>query len=393
MMVGKSRKRISSSVFYALPTIGLVFLSHKAHSWIPAKSMTHHGLVTPQNQYISKLKSFKGETQDSPWIDEQLTIPITARERKSDTARLIEELQLTFQLFVASVGMSVILISWEDVSMYHPMRMESQALLSTSTSSSQSQDSTFAQEFPLRWGRSTIRGLAAGGNERRVIAEAGDLESSTYKDLPSYNEVMLTHRTDRIPLWNPNEKAFWNPSEKDTVVPTTQKDVTDSVRAIQMALLRIRDCTKLAQNYEWDDLIEVLGEKVLRSDLESACYILKGADEFLSKEARDEIGFDWGSCAWRHCGALSDAQEAIDALEHQVGMLEPFECVYCLDVIERSLRDMLAVTNKYADKSVKIPDYVPIQRMSDLSNQDDSALDRQDEEYMSTLSFLRNMEF
>ena len=50
--------------------------------------------------------------------------------------------------------------------------------------------------------------------------------------------------------------------------------------------------------------------------------------KYLSKDSRDEIGFSWGSCAWRHCGALADAQEAIDQLDHQVGMLEPFECLF-----------------------------------------------------------------
>lgn len=237
-----------------------------------------------------------------------------------------------------------------------------------------------------RWGRSTVRGLASGGRERQAIVAAGDLESNTYKDLPSYNEVMLTHRTDRIPLWSTKDKDL-------LVAKTSRSDVVHSVRAIQIALLRIQDCQELARNYEWDQLTESLNEKILRSDLQNACYILKGADEFLSREARDEIGFDWGSCAWRHCGALSDAQEAIDALEHQIGMLEPFECVYCLDVVERSLRDMLAVTNKYADTSIKIPDYVPIQRMSDLTDQDDDSLDRQDLEYMDTLEILRNSEF
>ena len=289
---------------------------------------------------------------------------------------------MTLQLFLGCMGVSFLLISWEDISMCHPMRLRSQVMISTS-SSPQSKPFAIPRDFSSQWGRSTVLGLAAGGAERKAIAAAGDLESSTYKDLPSYNEVMLTHRTDRIPLWDARGK--------DAVVPTTRKDVTDSVQAIQSALLQIRDCVKLAENYEWDQLTAALNENVLRSDLQSACYILKGAEDFLSREARDEIGFDWGSCSWRHCGALSDAQEAIDALEHQVGMLEPFECIYCLDVVERSLRDMLAVTDKYADRSLKIPDYIPIQRMSDLSNEEGSGLDRQDEEYMTTLSFLRNI--
>jgi len=310
------------------------------------------------------------------------------QKSKSKGVMLTEELRTIFQLIFASVGMSILLISWEDISMSHPMRIESSVLLSSSSStlSPRSPSSLFVPSgFLLQWGRSTVRGLASGGQERQAITKAADLESSTYNNLPSYNEVMLAHRMERIPLWNKEEG--------DKVTATTRKDVVDSVRVVQLALLRIRDCQELARNYEWDELIATLNENALRRDLESACYVLKRADTFLSREARDEIGFDWGSCAWRHCGALSDAQEAIDALEHQVGMLEPFECNYCLDVVERSLRDILAVTNDYRDATVKIPNYVPIQRMSDSSNQDDEdVLDRQDQEYMDTLSILRNSE-
>lgn len=369
---------------HALLLIGLVFLSPQdVHSWTPAKSLARHRPIMSRNRSRLALGSFEGKAQKQSWIEEKLivSIPIKNRKSKTKSSILIKELQSILQLFFACMGMSIILISWEDISMSHPMRIESQVLLSPS-SSSDSAPSALSSQFPLQWGRSTVRGLASGGTERQAITAVGDLESSTYENLPSYNEVMLTHRMDRIPLWNTKEK--------DTVVATTRKDVVNSVRAVQLALLRIRDCEELAQNYEWDQLLTSLNDKILRNDLQKACYILKGADEFLSREARDEIGFDWGSCAWRHCGALSDAQEAIDALEHQVGMLEPFECIYCLDVVERSLRDMLAVTNRYADNSLKIPDYIPIQRMSDLSTQEDNSLDRQDTEYMNTLSILRN---
>jgi hypothetical protein len=37
--------------------------------------------------------------------------------------------------------------------------------------------------------------------------------------------------------------------------------------------------------------------------------------------------------------------------------LEPFECQFCLDIVERSIRDILAVAPKVAEQ--KIPPYVP----------------------------------
>jgi hypothetical protein len=45
--------------------------------------------------------------------------------------------------------------------------------------------------------------------------------------------------------------------------------------------------------------------------------------------------------AWRHCGALADAQEAVDELDYLLGVLQPYEALFCLDVVERSVRDML----------------------------------------------------
>eukprot|EP00536_Pseudo-nitzschia_multiseries_P014499 jgi/Psemu1/327564/estExt_fgenesh1_pg.C_7140005 len=351
-------------------TKGLLPLYQSLGKYVECLVQEHDRRVT--------LKMSEGRAQNGSWREED-HFSTMGRKSKSKGAMLTEELGLIFQLTLASIGMSVLLISWEDISMPHPMRIESSALLSSSSSSPK-------RQFSMRWGRSTVRGMASGVRERQAITTAEDLESSTYKNLPSYNEVMLAHRTERIPLWN-----F---EEGDARLVTSGKDVVDSVRVVQLALLQILDCQELAQNYEWDQLIANLNESILRKDLENACYVLKRADNFLTREARDEIGFDWGSCSWRHCGALSDAQEAIDALEYQVGMLEPFECIYCLDVVERSLRDILAVTNDYRDSAVKIPEYIPIQRMSDLSNQDDEdILDRQDKDYMDTLSFLRNSDF
>lgn len=43
------------------------------------------------------------------------------------------------------------------------------------------------------------------------------------------------------------------------------------------------------------------------------------------------------SCAWRHCGALADAQEAFSELYNGLGLLEPYECLFVLDVIGKIL--------------------------------------------------------
>lgn len=286
--------------------------------------------------------------------------------------RRLQEVQQSLLLWIGCLGVSILLISWEDISMNHPMRREA-AIVSSSTSSTSLRSNPF-----MLWGTSTIKGMAFGRTERQAFSAVADLEADTYQTLPSYNEVMLQHRVDRIPQWEGGE--------------ITRNDVTRSVRTVQRALIRLQDCKELATNYEYDALKASIREPIFRSDLEGACYVLKKADKFLTQDDRNEIGFDWGSCAWRHCGALADAQEALDELDHLIGILEPFECLFCLDIVERSLRDILAVTTPYHDTAVQVPDYQPIKRMSDVVDDGDQ-LDGTENDYLNALSFLRNTLF
>jgi hypothetical protein len=43
--------------------------------------------------------------------------------------------------------------------------------------------------------------------------------------------------------------------------------------------------------------------------------------------------------------------------------LEPYECLFCLDVVERSFRDILAVTKQYSDPSMAVTEYQPLKRV------------------------------
>ncbi|MGK3741908.1 MAG: hypothetical protein ACI90V_008762, partial [Bacillariaceae sp.] len=93
-------------------------------------------------------------------------------------------------------------------------------------------------------------------------------------------------------------------------------------------------------------------------------------------------------------------------------------------VIERSLRDILAVTIEYHHDTIlidasstatiattalsstspsssssssstlmNVPKYIPLQRMSDVPNEEEEdGLDRTETDYLKTLSFLRNSE-
>ena len=249
------------------------------------------------------------------------------------------------KLVIFSSVIAVLFVGWEDLSMAHPLRSN---LLPLTASAPASNTRTLPS-----FGQSTVRGLGFGMPERQksIELEKEITQEESSLSVRSYNEVLLEHRAERIPSWI---------SEQDISLTM----VKEATRTIQLSLLQLQQCQNLAANYEWDKLSQELQDPLLHSRLEKACSVLKRApDNLLSIDARDDIGFDWGSCAWRHCGALADAQEALDELDHLVGVLEPFEALFCLDIVERSFRDMLAVTEQYQDPSIKLSVYKPLERM------------------------------
>jgi hypothetical protein len=136
---------------------------------------------------------------------------------------------------------------------------------------------------------------------------------------------MLEHRETRVSFW-----------KKDIVL----EDVLDATNGILDALASLQDMKLLAEEYEWDDMRIMLRGPTLTINLQQSCSILQQAKDFLSMDARQEIGFDWGSCAWRKCGAQADAQESLAELYNAIGLFEPFECLFTIDIVERSLRDI-----------------------------------------------------
>ncbi|KAL3933179.1 MAG: hypothetical protein SGBAC_010509 [Bacillariaceae sp.] len=230
----------------------------------------------------------------------------------------------------------------------------------------QHQQQQQTQQAAYHWGDATVRGLAFGKAQRiRLFDDAEPQDSQDY--ILSYNEVMLEHRNERIPSW--------------TEVMTEDR-VRQSVATVQDTLKYLQTCKQLANDYDWDGLTLAIRQPILHQQLQQACNDLKHADGYLSPEARGEIGFEWASCAWRHCGALADAQEAIDELDHLIGILEPFE-------LERSLYDILAVTEKYQDPTNPTPAYQPLQRKSEVGA---DGVDQYDAEYLAALEFLKKFE-
>lgn len=188
------------------------------------------------------------------------------------------------------------------------------------------------------------KGMGEGETER-IRRFALDESVNSRDNIPSYNEIMLEHRSRTVTRWN---KVYEYDGSSDTTTTRTAKEVVrDAVDKLYMAIKYLEDAAVRANDYDWDGLHDILRSPGLRDELAYACSVLHGTTQ-LTKEARDEIGFDWGSCAWRHCGAQADAQEAIAELDRSVGMLEPLECLFCLDIADRSLRDILSnIPNEY----------------------------------------------
>lgn len=227
------------------------------------------------------------------------------------------------------------------------------------------------------WGTSTVKGLAFGENERQQLARLGYAdENAMVATLPSYNEIMLRHRTVHVARWS--GKANGN--------------VKDAIHTVCYALQRLAYLNQLADQYGWTEIRQEL-LKAPFADLSFAAADLGRSSQVL----RETAGFDWGSCAWRHCGALADAQEAMDELDYMLGVLEPFEARFCLDIVERSLRDILAVVDwsqaapddrQYYER---LPKYESIVRdENDGESEEESSSPRSiDDAYLRALQELR----
>jgi hypothetical protein len=221
-----------------------------------------------------------------------------------------------------------------------------------------------------------VRGMGEGYNDRIEDWRAGNVLVNAKDDIsliniPSYNEISDVHRLQRVPNWNK---------------PVDEAGVRSAVHDIFSALAAVEQLKVAAADYGWEEMRDLIRQPALSTDLERACSMLRRATIALSAEARSEIGFDWGSCAWRHCGAEADAQESLAELYNLVGVLEPFECKFVLDIIERSLRDVLAVVPvKYYDQA--LVKYEPYQ-IRDVDNDDGES--KLDTEFLDAINEFRS---
>ena len=259
-----------------------------------------------------------------------------------------------------SFCLAILLLAWEDLTCSYVLPSRHRTSFDESSSS-------------YSFARSTIKGLGFGYNERQLLQHI-DPETS---NLPSYNEVMLQHRTERVPRW------------KDASVFNNKSPPAAAIHVMVQCLQTVQKLKLLAEDYQWESIRTCLHTEPLATQLEAAASQLRVLERH-SGNAESVIGFDWGSCAWRHCGALADSQEALDELDYLLGVLEPREALFCLDVVERSLREILASVNwKLADKTdvlfwKELKEYRPLEYRS--TSDSESQLD---DEYIKALQELR----
>jgi hypothetical protein len=84
-------------------------------------------------------------------------------------------------------------------------------------------------------------------------------------------------------------------------------------------------------------------ERSPRSGLALAALTLARADG-VPLSVRQDVGWPWGLCGWRHCGPLADAEKALATLAAQSGMLAPSpDMRFLVDVARRSVDEARGV--------------------------------------------------
>ena len=110
----------------------------------------------------------------------------------------------------------------------------------------------------------------------------------------------------------------------------------ESVLQVRLALGRAEELAQAQRLAKIDDVIS----RELVVQLERAATLLASSPE-LSPDARATIGWQWGACGWRRCGAQADGAQAMCKLRANLGMIVPLEALFYLDVAKRAVDEIL----------------------------------------------------
>eukprot|EP00908_Phaeocystis_cordata_P025565 Transcript_8014.p1 GENE.Transcript_8014~~Transcript_8014.p1 ORF type:complete len:414 (+),score=86.23 Transcript_8014:218-1459(+) len=77
-------------------------------------------------------------------------------------------------------------------------------------------------------------------------------------------------------------------------------------------------------------------------ELETAATVL-ARSPLVDSDGRRDIGWQWGACGYRRCGAQADAAQALCKLRANLGMIVPVEALFYLDVAKRAIDEIVSV--------------------------------------------------
>jgi hypothetical protein len=111
-----------------------------------------------------------------------------------------------------------------------------------------------------------------------------------------------------------------------------------TVLQVRNAILRAEALARDRRTVE----IEPIITKSLVRDFERASTML-ASSPLLSHDARDSIGWQWGACGFKRCGAQADAAQALSKLRANLGMVVPLEALFYLDIAKRAVEEILQI--------------------------------------------------
>lgn len=183
----------------------------------------------------------------------------------------------------------------------------------------------------LLGGTTLSAGTLAAAQVHRLLEPSQTWQDPLAVSLPPY-PTGVDARLERQKLtsrWQRTREAGQTQTEEAFV----------AVLRVRRALGRAEELVR-AQAGDWTSAVDAVVTRPLIEELEVASTVL-ARSAVLSAETRVAIGWQWGACGWRQCGAQADAAQALCKLRANLGMAAPLEALYYLDVAKRAVDEVL----------------------------------------------------
>jgi hypothetical protein len=119
------------------------------------------------------------------------------------------------------------------------------------------------------------------------------------------------------------------------------EETREAFRVVWRLRDAIDEASTLAEARRWDELEAVL--PAASAPLFERAATVLAASASLGAQERAAIGWEWGACGWRRCGAQADVSQALAKLRANLGMIVPLEALFYLDVAKRGADEIIAI--------------------------------------------------